>query len=43
MLIHQAALQQLAWLGRLPDIDVMRSAAENAMARRALRADDSGR
>ncbi len=34
MLIHQAALQQLAWLGRLPDVDVMRRAAETALGRR---------
>ena len=31
MLIHQAALQQLAWLGRLGDIGVMRRAAEDAL------------
>jgi shikimate dehydrogenase len=34
MLIHQAALQQVAWLGRLPDVDVMRRAAETALGRR---------
>ncbi len=34
MLIHQAALQQLAWLGRLPDVAVMRSAAQEALAER---------
>jgi shikimate dehydrogenase len=37
MLIHQAALQQLAWLGHLPDVDVMRRAAEAALATRSLR------
>lgn len=31
MLIHQAALQQFAWLGELPDISVMRAAAESAL------------
>jgi len=35
MLIHQAALQQLAWLGRLPDVAVMRHAGEGALAQRA--------
>ena len=34
MLIHQAALQQQAWLGRLPDVGVMRRAAEAALAAR---------
>ena len=34
MLIHQAALQQLAWLGRLPDVAVMRCAAEQALVDR---------
>ena len=34
MLIHQAALQQQAWLGQLPDIGVMRRAAEVALAAR---------
>ena len=43
MLIHQAALQQLAWLGELADVDVMRSAAENALARRSQHPDDAGR
>jgi shikimate dehydrogenase len=28
MLIHQAALQQQAWLGRIPDVAVMRRAAD---------------
>ncbi len=37
MLIHQAALQQLAWLGRLPDVGVMRRAAEEALAERESR------
>jgi shikimate 5-dehydrogenase len=31
MLVHQAALQQLTWLGRLPDVDEMRRAAEAAL------------
>ncbi len=34
MLIHQAALQQVAWLGAAPDVAVMRSAAEDALAAR---------
>jgi shikimate dehydrogenase len=34
MLIHQAALQQQAWLGKLPDVDVMRRAAVAALAAR---------
>ncbi len=34
MLVHQAALQQLAWLGHLPDVAVMRRAAESALAHR---------
>lgn len=34
MLIHQAALQQVAWLGRLPDVGVMRRAAEHALHER---------
>ncbi len=34
MLIHQAALQQAAWLGRQPDVAVMREAALAALARR---------
>jgi shikimate dehydrogenase len=34
MLIHQAALQQQAWLGRPPDVGVMRRAAEAALAAR---------
>jgi hypothetical protein len=38
MLVHQAALQQQAWLGHLPDVRVMRVAAEAALARR----DDAG-
>jgi shikimate dehydrogenase len=33
MLVHQAALQQQAWLGHLPDVGVMRRAAEGALAR----------
>ncbi len=43
MLIHQAALQQVAWLGDLPDLGVMRHAAEAALANRSRRADDAGR
>ena len=34
MLIHQAALQQQAWLGERPDVDVMRRAAVAALAAR---------
>ncbi len=34
MLIHQAALQQQAWLGTLPDVEVMRRAAMAALAAR---------
>jgi shikimate 5-dehydrogenase len=34
MLVHQAALQQQAWLGRIPDVAVMRRAAEDALADR---------
>ncbi len=34
MLIHQAALQQLIWLGQAPDVAVMRRAAEDALAGR---------
>jgi shikimate dehydrogenase len=43
MLIHQAALQQLAWLGRLPDVTVMRRAAEVALQERSTRAAEHGR
>lgn len=32
MLIHQAALQQETWLGRMPDVAVMRRAAEDALS-----------
>jgi shikimate dehydrogenase len=35
MLIHQAALQQVAWLGTMPDVAVMRGAALNAIADQA--------
>jgi shikimate dehydrogenase len=35
MLIHQAALQQLAWLGRHPDVAVMRQAAHTALSERS--------
>lgn len=34
MLVHQAALQQLRWLGELPDTTAMRIAAEAELARR---------
>jgi shikimate dehydrogenase len=43
MLIHQAALQQQAWLGHLPDVGVMRRAAEAALAERSSRLDVVGR
>jgi shikimate dehydrogenase len=36
MLIHQAALQQQCWLGRLPDVEVMRAAAEATLAGREV-------
>jgi shikimate dehydrogenase len=35
MLIHQAALQQMLWVGYEPDVTVMRAAAEAELARRA--------
>lgn len=35
MLVHQAALQQNLWLGRMPDVAVMRAAAEGELACRA--------
>ena len=35
MLVHQAALQQHLWLGQMPDVRVMRTAAEAELARRA--------
>jgi shikimate dehydrogenase len=34
MLVHQAALQQQIWLGQVPDVTVMRCAAESALADR---------
>jgi shikimate dehydrogenase len=34
MLVHQAALQQELWLGRLPDTEVMRAAALNELSAR---------
>jgi shikimate dehydrogenase len=34
MLVHQAALQQLRWVGAEPDVAVMRAAAEAELARR---------
>lgn len=43
MLVHQAALQQLLWLGALPDVAVMRRAAQDALALRSRRADHGGR
>ena len=43
MLIHQAALQQQAWIGRLPDVAVMRRAAEAALADRQPRRTGAGR
>jgi shikimate dehydrogenase len=36
MLAHQAALQQLAWFGSLPDAGVMRNAALDELRRRSL-------
>ncbi len=39
MLIHQAALQQTAWLGITPDLTAMRRAAEEALAARAADAE----
>lgn len=36
MLVHQAALQQQLWLGHLPDVTVMRAAAEAELGRRAV-------
>jgi shikimate dehydrogenase len=38
MLVHQAALQQQLWLGHLPDVTVMRAAAEAELNRRAVAA-----
>ncbi len=35
MLVHQAALQQQLWTGALPDVGVMRAAAERELAARA--------
>jgi len=37
MLVHQGALQQLHWLGRLPSTDIMRSAALNELNVRSAR------
>lgn len=39
MLIHQAALQQVAWLGVMPDVAVMRRAALRALADQAASTD----
>jgi shikimate dehydrogenase len=36
MLVHQGALQQLAWLGDMGDIHIMRQAALDELARRVL-------
>lgn len=36
MLAQQAALQQLAWFGKLPDVGVMRNAALDELRRRSL-------
>jgi shikimate dehydrogenase len=41
MLVHQAALQQHLWLGHMPDVRVMRAAAEAELARRAATAPES--
>jgi shikimate dehydrogenase len=38
MLVHQAALQQQLWVGHLPDVTVMRAAAEAELNRRAVSA-----
>lgn len=35
MLVHQAALQQLRWVGAMPDVAAMRAAAEGELARRS--------
>ncbi len=35
MLVHQAALQQQLWRGAVPDVAVMRAAAEAELTRRA--------
>jgi shikimate dehydrogenase len=40
MLVHQAALQQELWTGHRPDVVVMRAAAENELAARALAASE---
>lgn len=37
MLVHQAALQQQFWLGRLPDLAIMRQAALNEIEARRVR------
>jgi shikimate dehydrogenase len=34
MLVQQAALQQLAWFGRMPDVGVMRNAALEELRKR---------
>ena len=36
MLAQQAALQQLAWFGKMPDVGVMRNAALDELRRRSL-------
>ena len=35
MLVHQGALQQLIWLGRLPSVEIMRTAALDELHRRS--------
>jgi shikimate dehydrogenase len=35
MLVQQAALQQLAWFGKMPDVEVMRNAALEELRRRS--------
>ena len=37
MLVHQGALQQQHWLGRLPSVEIMRTAALEELSRRSTR------
>ncbi len=37
MLVHQGALQQQHWLGRLPSVEIMRSAALEELSARSMR------
>ena len=37
MLVHQGALQQLAWFNEIGDVQLMRQAAVDELANRALR------